>query len=116
MTHAPIMFTTDVALKEDPKFRAIIEGWKKDPDAFAKAFARAWFKLTHRDLGPQARYLGKDVPAESYAWQDPLPEAASAMIDRADEAQLKATILASGLTGSDQHGRATCRARVCQYG
>nr|WP_157081090.1 catalase/peroxidase HPI [Novosphingobium naphthalenivorans] len=100
-THAPIMFTTDIALKEDPKFRAILEGWRKDNTAFAKAFARAWFKLTHRDLGPSARYLGKDIPTESYGWQDPLPEARYAMIDSADEAQLKGKILASGLTGSE---------------
>jgi catalase-peroxidase len=71
--HAPIMFTTDIALKEDPGFRKVLESWQKDPTLFAKAFARAWFKLTHRDLGPQARYLGKDIPTETYNWQDPLP-------------------------------------------
>ncbi len=100
-THAPIMFTTDMALKRDPKFRAVLESWQKDPTLFAKAFARAWFKLTHRDLGPEARYLGKDVPSESYSWQDPLPEADYAMIDQSDEAKLKAQILASGLTGTE---------------
>ncbi|WP_231568371.1 catalase/peroxidase HPI [Novosphingobium malaysiense] len=100
-THAPIMFTTDMALKRDPKFRAVLERWQKDPTLFAKAFARAWFKLTHRDLGPEARYLGKDVPSESYSWQDPLPEADYAMIDQSDEAKLKAQILASGLTGTE---------------
>ena len=96
--HAPIMFTTDIALKEDPKFRAVLESWQKDPTLFAKAFARAWFKLTHRDLGPQSRYLGKDVPGETYSWQDPLPEATYAMIDSADIAALKGKIMASGLS------------------
>ncbi|MCJ2185552.1 catalase/peroxidase HPI [Novosphingobium sp. 2638] len=98
VTHAPIMFTTDMALKRDPQFRAVLERWQKDPTLFAKAFARAWFKLTHRDLGPQARYLGKDIPTETFAWQDPLPAADYAVIDQSDAARLKAQILASGLT------------------
>ena len=97
-THAPIMFTTDIALKEDPAFRKVLERWQKDPEQFSQAFARAWFKLTHRDLGPQARYLGKDVPTETFAWQDPLPEAKYAIIDSQDVTQLKGKILASGLT------------------
>ncbi|ETI60354.1 catalase-peroxidase [Sphingobium sp. C100] len=96
--HAPIMFTTDIALKEDPGFRKVLESWQKNPDLFGKAFARAWFKLTHRDLGPQGRYLGKDVPTESYSWQDPLPKPGFAPVDVADQAKLKAMILASGLT------------------
>ncbi|MET1755106.1 catalase/peroxidase HPI [Novosphingobium sp. RD2P27] len=96
--HAPIMFTTDIALKEDPGFRKILESWKKNPDLFAKAFARAWFKLTHRDLGPQARYRGKDIPSETYSWQDPLPKASFAPVGEADAAQLKTKILATGLT------------------
>lgn len=99
--HAPMMFTTDIALKEDPAFRKILVSWQKNPDLFAKAFARAWFKLTHRDLGPQARYLGKDIPTETFAWQDPLPKPTHALIDQADAAQLEAKILASGLTGPE---------------
>ncbi|NRD90502.1 catalase/peroxidase HPI [Sphingopyxis sp. BSNA05] len=97
-THAPIMFTTDIAIKEDPGFRKIAEHWHENPDEFAAAFARAWFKLTHRDLGPSARYLGADVPSQSFIWQDPLPAADYAMIGDADVAQLKSKILASGLT------------------
>ncbi|MDE2619780.1 MAG: catalase/peroxidase HPI [Sphingomonadales bacterium] len=96
--HAPIMFTTDLALREDPGFRKITLAWKKNPQAFADAFARAWFKLTHRDMGPQARYLGKDAPKVSFAWQDPLPKATYAMIDQADVAALKGAIAGSGLT------------------
>lgn len=96
--HAPIMFTTDIALKEDPQFRAVLEKWQKNPDDFAKAFARAWFKLTHRDLGPQVRYLGADIPSETYSWQDPLPKASFAPISEADANALKGKIMASGLT------------------
>ncbi|WP_440977961.1 catalase/peroxidase HPI [Sphingomonas pseudosanguinis] len=97
--HAPIMFTTDIALKDDPAFRKILESWQKNPELFSKAFARAWFKLTHRDLGPRARYLGKDVPSETYVWQDPLPAASFAPIGAEDQAKLKAMVLASGLSG-----------------
>ena len=96
--HTPIMFTTDIALKDDPGFRKVLESWQKNPDLFAKAFARAWFKLTHRDLGPQARYLGKDIPSETYSWQDPLPKATFAPIGEADQARLKSLVLATGLT------------------
>jgi catalase-peroxidase len=99
--HAPIMFTTDIALKEDPGFRKVLESWQKNPELFSKAFARAWFKLTHRDLGPQARYLGKDIPSETYSWQDPLPKASFAPVSAADQAKLKAAVLASGLTGPE---------------
>jgi catalase-peroxidase len=99
--HAPIMFTTDIALREDPGFRKITSAWKKNPDAFADAFARAWFKLTHRDMGPQARYLGKDVPKVTLTWQDPLPQASYAPIDAGDVAQLKGSILSSGLTTAE---------------
>ncbi|WP_225206310.1 catalase/peroxidase HPI [Novosphingobium huizhouense] len=95
--HAPIMFTTDLAMREDPGFRKITQGWQKNPQAFADAFARAWFKLTHRDLGPQARYLGADVPKVTFAWQDPLPKADYAMIEAADIAALKARVLATGI-------------------
>jgi catalase-peroxidase len=95
--HAPIMFTTDLALKEDPGFRKISERFHKDPNEFAMAFARAWFKLTHRDMGPSVRYLGADVPKESYSWQDPLPKADYATIDMADVALLKDRIAAAGI-------------------
>ncbi len=96
--HAPIMFTTDIALKMDPGFRAITQRFHSDPDAFADAFARAWFKLTHRDMGPRSRYLGNEVPQQAFSWQDPLPAATYASIDAQDAAQLKAKILAAGLT------------------
>ena len=96
--HAPIMFTTDIALREDPGFRKITQRWRKNPQLFADAFARAWFKLTHRDLGPEARYVGKDVPKVSFVWQDPLPKASYAPIGDADIAQLKGEIAKSGLT------------------
>ncbi|WP_326494131.1 catalase/peroxidase HPI [Ensifer sp. SL37] len=98
VSHAPIMFTTDLALKMDPGFGAITQRFHKDPDAFAEAFARAWFKLTHRDMGPRSRYLGKDVPKEAFSWQDPLPTATYTTIDAQDVSQLKAKILAAGLT------------------
>ncbi|MEN2786894.1 catalase/peroxidase HPI [Sphingomonas qilianensis] len=97
--HAPIMFTTDIALKDDPGFRAISKRFHENPEAFANAFARAWFKLIHRDMGPSARYLGKDAPQEAFSWQDPLPKAAYAPVDAADVMQLKGQILATGLTG-----------------
>jgi catalase-peroxidase len=96
--HAPIMFTTDLAMREDPGFRKITQRWQKNPQDFSDAFARAWFKLTHRDMGPQARYLGKDAPKATFVWQDPLPKAAFGVIDTADIAALKGAILSSGLT------------------
>ncbi len=99
--HAPIMFTTDIAMREDPGFRKITMAWQKNPDLLADAFARAWFKLTHRDMGPQARYLGKDAPKVTLAWQDPLPQATYAMVDAGDIAQLKSSILSSGLTTAE---------------
>ena len=97
-THAPMMFTTDIAMREDPGFRKITMRWREHPEEFADAFARAWFKLTHRDVGPQTRYLGKDVPNQTFLWQDPLPKADYAMIDNSDVAQLKAKIAATGLS------------------
>ena len=97
LRHAPIMFTTDIALKEDPGFRAISKRFHDNPDAFARAFAQAWFKLTHRDMGPATGYLGKDAPQEVFAWQDPLPQAAYTVIDASDVSQLKTQILATGL-------------------
>ena len=96
-THAPIMFTTDIALKEDPGFRAISQRFHDNPEEFKDAFARAWFKLTHRDLGPSTRYVGADAPSQTFVWQDPLPKANYAMIGDADVTQLKSKILASGL-------------------
>ncbi len=96
--HAPIMFTTDLALKEDPAYREISLRFKNDPKAFELAFAKAWFKLTHRDMGPKARYLGKEVPTEMLLWQDPVPAVDHPLIDAADIQNLKAKLLASGLT------------------
>ena len=96
--HAPIMFTTDLALKEDPTYRAIALRFRQNPAEFELAFAKAWFKLTHRDMGPSSRYLGSEVPKEQLIWQDPLPKADYAQIDAKDVAALKAKILASGLT------------------
>ena len=95
--HAPMMATTDVALRVDPAYEAISRRFHEDPDAFADAFARAWFKLTHRDMGPRARYLGPEVPAEELLWQDPVPAVDHELIDAHDVAALKAEILASGL-------------------
>jgi catalase-peroxidase len=99
--HAPIMFTTDLSLKIDPAYRAIAERFRQNPDEFADAFARAWFKLTHRDLGPRARYVGALVPQEVLSWQDPVPAVQHAPIDEADVAALKARILGSGISGPD---------------
>ena len=96
--HAPVMLTTDLALKFDPAYRKIGERFRKDPKAYADAFARAWFKLTHRDMGPRARYLGPAVPTEALPWQDPVPAVDHELIDAADVASLKARIMASGLT------------------
>jgi catalase-peroxidase len=96
--HPPMMFTTDLALKFDPAYRVIVERFRKDPEEFRLAFARAWFKLTHRDMGPRARYLGKDVPKEEFQWQDPLPAVEHKLIDDKDAQAIKAKILASGLT------------------
>jgi catalase-peroxidase len=94
--HAPIMFTTDVALKVDPIYAAIGKRFLDHPDQFAEAFAKAWFKLTHRDMGPISRYLGPLVPAEPQIWQDPVPGADHELINDEDIATLKAKILASG--------------------
>jgi catalase-peroxidase len=89
-----------MAMKMDPEYRKISERFHKNPDQFADAFARAWFKLTHRDMGPKVRYLGTDVPAEELIWQDPVPPVTHKLVDAADIAALKAKILASGLTVS----------------
>ena len=96
--HPPMMFTTDISMKEDPAFRAISLRFKNDPQQFADAFARAWFKLTHRDMGPRTRYAGTEAPTQSFLWQDPLPTADYAQIDASDVTQLKNKVLASGVT------------------
>jgi catalase-peroxidase len=96
--HAPIMFTTDLALRIDPAYEKISRRFLENPDQFADAFARAWFKLTHRDMGPIARYLGPEVPNEVLIWQDPIPAITYKLIGEADIASLKAKLLASGLT------------------
>jgi catalase-peroxidase len=99
--HAPAMLTTDLALRFDPAYEKISRRFLENPDQFADAFARAWFKLTHRDMGPRARYLGPEVPAEELLWQDPIPAVNHPLIDAADIASLKAKVLASGLTVSE---------------
>ncbi|HEY7773388.1 MAG TPA: catalase/peroxidase HPI [Marinagarivorans sp.] len=96
--HKPMMLTTDLSLRFDPSYEKISRRFLQDPAAFADAFARAWFKLTHRDMGPRARYLGPEVPSEELIWQDPIPAACVEPIDSADIASLKAIILASGLS------------------
>ena len=96
--HPPMMTTADLSLRMDPAYEKISRRFHQDPQAFADAFARAWFKLTHRDMGPRARYLGKLVPAEVLLWQDPVPAVTHALIDAQDIAALKAKLLASGLS------------------
>jgi catalase-peroxidase len=96
--HAPMMATTDIALITDPNYAAISRRFHANPEQFADAFARAWFKLTHRDMGPRARYLGSLVPAEELLWQDPVPAVTHALIDAEDIAALKAKLLATGLS------------------
>ena len=97
-THAPVMFTTDLALREDPIYGPISKRFAEDQAAFADAFARAWFKLTHRDMGPIARYKGSDVPAEQLIWQDPVPSAKGKKLTAKDIESLKTKVLASKLT------------------
>ena len=99
--HKPTMLTTDLSLRFDPAYEKISRRFLDNPDQFADAFARAWFKLTHRDMGPRARYLGADVPAEELIWQDPIPAVNHPLIDANDIAALKATILQSGLSVSE---------------
>ncbi|MEI7879756.1 MAG: catalase/peroxidase HPI [bacterium] len=126
--HAPAMLTTDLALRFDPAYEKISRRFMENPDQFADAFARAWFKLTHRDMGSRARYLGPEVPAEDLIWQDPIPAVNHKLIDAQDIASLKGKILASGLSvselvstawasastfrGSDKRGGAN-GARIC---
>jgi catalase-peroxidase len=100
-THAPMMTTADMALKMDPIYEPISRRFHQNPAEFTDAFARAWFKLTHRDMGPLARYLGPEVPTEELIWQDPLPAVDHALIGAADIAALKASVLASGLSIAD---------------
>jgi len=101
LKHRPRMLTTDLALRFDPDYEKISRRFYQHPDQFAAAFARAWFKLTHRDMGPRARYLGPEVPQEELIWQDPVPVLDHPLIDAADIANLKSKILASGLSVSD---------------
>ena len=98
--HAPAMLTTDLSLRLDPAYEKIARRFKDNPAEFADAFARAWFKLTHRDMGPRARYLGPEVPKEELIWQDPIPAVNHVLVDEKDVAALKEKILASGLTVS----------------
>jgi catalase-peroxidase len=98
--HAPFMLTSDIALRVDPAYEKVSRRFFENPAEFADAFARAWFKLTHRDMGPRARYLGKEVPVEELIWQDPIPAVNYQLIDDNDVAALKAKILESGLTVS----------------
>ncbi len=99
--HAPMMTTADMAMRMDPDYEPISRRFHENPDAFADAFARAWFKLTHRDMGPRVRYLGPEVPEEELIWQDPVPAVTHDVIDERDIAALKARILASGLSVSE---------------
>ena len=99
--HKPTMLTTDLALKLDPVYEKISRRFLENPDEFAEAFARAWFKLTHRDMGPRSRYLGPDVPQEELLWQDPIPEVDHVLTDESDIASLKVKLLQSGLSLSE---------------
>ena len=96
-SHTPIMLTTDLSLREDPAYEKISRRFYENPDEFADAFARAWYKLTHRDMGPVSRYLGPEVPSEELIWQDPIPAVTHALIDDQDIASLKNKILNSGM-------------------
>jgi catalase-peroxidase len=99
--HAPAMLTTDLSLRFDPAYEKISRRFYENPDQFAEAFARAWFKLTHRDMGPRSRYLGPEIPSEELIWQDPIPKVNHPLIDEQEIASLKSRILASGLTVSE---------------
>lgn len=112
-SNPPIMLTTDLALKEDPGFRKISERFHKDPKEFDKAFARAWFKLTHRDLGPRTRYVGSEVPDETFIWQDPVPAGKTISDSTADE--LKEAILDSGLSVAELVRTAWASASTYRY-
>ena len=114
--HAPMMTTADMALRVDPAYEKIARRFQADPQAFADAFARAWFKLTHRDMGPRARYLGKWVPSEELIWQDPIPAVDHPLVDAADIALLKRTLLASGLAPAQLVGAAWASASTFRGG
>lgn len=104
--HAPFMLTTDIALKVDPEYEKVSRHFFENPEEFAQAFSKAWFKLTHRDMGPKSLYLGPEVPAEDLIWQDPIPAVDHKLVDSNDIAGLKANILASGLSISELVGTA----------
>ena len=108
--HRPMMTTADMAMRMDPIYEKISLRFRDNPDEFADAFARAWFKLTHRDMGPKVRYLGSEVPEENLIWQDPVPAVDHALVDASDIDQLKASILATGLSTSELVGTAWCSA------
>ncbi|MFP4491645.1 MAG: peroxidase family protein [Spirochaetaceae bacterium] len=95
-----MMTPADLSLRYDPKYEPIARHYLENPEKFADAFARAWFKLTHRDMGPRSRYLGPEIPAEELVWQDPVPEVDHELVDEKDIPELKAKILASGLSVS----------------
>jgi catalase-peroxidase len=99
--HAPMMFTTDIALKKDPQFRKIVERFRANPAEFEKAFARAWFKLTHRDMGPRARYVGTEIPSEVLLWQDPIPAVTHKLLTNKEIQKLKKKILNAGITNAE---------------
>ncbi|MEM1186910.1 MAG: catalase/peroxidase HPI [Pseudomonadota bacterium] len=101
LSHQPIMFTTDLSLKEDPEYRKISQRFLENPAEFEDAFARAWFKLTHRDMGPRARYAGSDVPAEELIWQDPVPAVDHELVDAGDIAELKQRVISSEFTTTE---------------
>jgi catalase-peroxidase len=112
----PTMLTTDLSLRFDPVYEKISRRYLENPQAFAEAFARAWFKLTHRDMGPRARYLGPEVPKEELIWQDPVPAVDHPLIDDADAAALKAKVLVTGLTVSELVGTAWASASTFRGG
>jgi len=112
--HAPTMLTTDLALRFDPAYEKISRRFFENPDQLADAFARAWFKLTHRDMGPRARYLGQEVPAEELIWQDPIPEVNHKLINARDIASLKRKVLASGLSVSEMVSTSWASASTCR--
>lgn len=113
--HAPIMFTTDIALRQDPSYSKISKKFHDNPKEFEKAFARAWFKLTHRDMGPRARYLGPEIPSEILSWQDPIPSVNYQSINDKDIEKLKSDISKSGLTGAELIRTAWASASTFRY-
>ena len=100
-SHTPTMLTTDLSMREDPIYNKISRRFYENPDEFADAFARAWFKLTHRDMGPKSRYLGPEVPEEDLIWQDPIPAVNHQLIGANDISTLKGKVLDSGLSVSE---------------